>query len=71
MDKSVFEYLLPNDVQLADMKEVRLAFTELLAKIEPHLPEGPDKTYLIRKLRECAMWSIVTITRHPDGSPRV
>jgi hypothetical protein len=70
MDSTVFDYLLPTDTQKATMQEVRAAFAELFEKIDPHLPEGPDKTYLIRKLRECAMWSNVTITRHSDGSPR-
>ena len=38
--------------------------------LERELPEGPDKTYLIRKLREVAMWAIVCVTRLPDGTPR-
>jgi alkylation response protein AidB-like acyl-CoA dehydrogenase len=38
--------------------------------IEHHVPEGQDKTYLLRKLREVAMWANVCITREPDGTPR-
>ena len=38
--------------------------------IEHLVPDGPDKTYILRKLREVAMWVNVAITRNPDGSPR-
>jgi hypothetical protein len=38
--------------------------------LEHHVPDGPDKTYLLRKLREVAMWVSVAITRLPDGTPR-
>ena len=32
--------------------------------------EEPDKTYVLRKLREVAMWANVSLTRHADGAPR-
>jgi hypothetical protein len=67
---STFEYLKPTDDQLVRMAEMRHAFTEFVAKVDYHLPDGPDKTYVIRKLRECAMWANVCITREADGSPR-
>jgi len=34
------------------------------------LPDGPDKTFIIRAHRANAMWSNVAITRQADGSPR-
>lgn len=43
------------------------AFCDVL---EAELPEGPDKTFLIRNHRSNAMWANVAITRQPDGSPR-
>lgn len=67
---STFEYLMPSDEQKERMANVRNLFSECLASILPHIPDGPDKTYLIRQLRDCAMWANVAITRHPDGSPR-
>ena len=67
---ATFEYLRPTDGQLQDMETVRAAFGEFAMKIDQYIPEGPDKTYLMRKLRECAMWANVAITRHPDGTPR-
>ncbi len=70
MDASTFEYLKPTDDQIASMARIREAFAELARKLERELPGGPDATYVMRKLRECAMWSNVAITRHPDGSPR-
>jgi hypothetical protein len=38
--------------------------------LDAFVPEGPDKTYLMRKLREVAMWANVAVTRQPDGTPR-
>lgn len=70
MHLSTYEYLKPTDEQLAQMALVRAAsrvFGEVLDKV---LPDGPDKTYVIRKHRENAMWANVAITRHPDGTPR-
>lgn len=70
MHASTFEHLVPTDEQMVAMKQVRIAFGHLAGWIDPHIPDGPDKTYLLRKLRECAMWANVAITRQPDGAPR-
>ena len=70
MDKSTFEYLKPTDLQLADMENARTAAKVYADALEVILPDGPDKTYTLRKLREVAMWANVAISRHPDGSPR-
>ena len=70
MDKSTFEYLKPTDSQVHEMSIMRIAFKDLEANITDNVPEGPDKTYLLRKLREVAMWVNIAITRLPDGSPR-
>lgn len=70
LHESTFEYLKPTDAQLELMSDVRQDFKEFTKGIEENLPEGPDKTYVIRKLRECAMWANIAITRNADGSPR-
>ena len=70
MDDSVFDYLMPTDEQKAAMNNVREAFRICAQTIDPFIPEGPDKTYLLRKLREVAMWAGIAITHQPDGSPR-
>lgn len=70
LHSSTYEYLQPTDKQKEDMAVVRGKFTELVFGMDVFIPDGPDKTYLIRKLRECAMWANVAITRHADGSPR-
>jgi hypothetical protein len=70
MHSSTFEYLSPTDQQIVRMARVRAAFAECAGHVLIDVPEGPDRTYLMRKLRECAMWASVAITRNADGSPR-
>jgi hypothetical protein len=70
MHKSVFEYLKPTDEQVAVMAELRAKTAAYAGELDAALPEGPDKTYIMRKLREVAMWVNVCLTRQPDGTPR-
>jgi len=67
---STFQYLQPTEEQQAAMQRVRDAATAYSDLLEAELPPGPDKTYLMRKLREVAMWANTAITRQPDGAPR-
>jgi hypothetical protein len=52
------------------MQRLRDAAKIFCDVIEFEVPDGPDKTYIIRKFREVAMWANISITRHPDGTPR-
>ena len=70
MHSSTYEYLKPTDEQLKTMAQVRAAAKAYGEVLEQMLPDGPDKTYVIRKHRENAMWANVAITRQPDGTPR-
>ena len=70
MHESTFLYLQPNADQIAAMHDVRKAAADYEAVLSTMVPDGPDKTYLLRKLREVAMWANVAITRQPDGAPR-
>jgi hypothetical protein len=70
LHNSTFEYLKPTDEQLEDMQVLRNATFEYYKALDDNLPEGADKTYIIRKLREIAMWNKVAITREADGTPR-
>jgi len=70
MHSSTYEYLKPTDNQLAIMSKVRQAAKVYGDLLETELPEGPDKTYVIRNHRSNAMWANVAITRLPDGTPR-
>ena len=70
MHSSTFEYLKPTDDQIKQMEEARQRAFVYANAIEALLPDGPDKTYILRKFREVAMWFNITITRLPDGSPR-
>jgi hypothetical protein len=70
MHPSTFEYLKPTDDQLAQMTKVRQAAKEYNEVLEKELPDGPDKTFIIRAHRSNAMWANVAITRLPDGTPR-
>lgn len=70
MHSSTYEYLKPTLKQMDDMQILRDAaktYGELLEKL---LPEGPDKTFVIRNHRSNAMWVNVSVTRLADGTPR-
>ena len=70
MHPSTYEYLKPTDDQLEAMAKVRSAAKAYGDALEALLPDGPDKTFVIRAHRSNAMWANVAITRQPDGSPR-
>jgi hypothetical protein len=70
MHPSTFEYLKPTEEQIKAMAEVRAAAKTYCDTLEQLLPDGPDKTYLIRAHRQTAMWANIAITRLPDGTPR-
>lgn len=70
MHPTTYEYLKPTDKQLSDMAVVRQAAKVYGECLENMLPDGPDKTYIIRAHRSNAMWANVSITRLPDGTPR-
>jgi hypothetical protein len=67
---TTFEYLKPTDEQVAAMARWRTAAAIYAEHLEAALSEGPDKTYIMRRIRETAMWVNVAITRQPDGTPR-
>ena len=70
LDRSTFEYLMPTAEQLETMSRVRTATRVYCDVLEADVPEGPDKTYLMRKLRDVLMWANVAITRDQNGRPR-
>jgi hypothetical protein len=65
-----FNSVNPTDAQKSNMQHVSDAAAQYAAVLDHLLPDGPDKSYLLRKLREVAMWANVALTRHPDGTPR-
>lgn len=67
---TTFEYLKPTNDQLDTMTLVRTTFREAVERLDTLLPDGPDKTFVLRGLRDAAMWANISITRNPDGSPR-
>jgi len=70
MHPSTYEYLKPTEAQIEQMAAVRLAAKIYSEVLEKMLPDGPDKTFVIRNHRSNAMWANVAITRLPDGTPR-
>ena len=70
MHASTFEYLKPTDAQVEQMAKVRAAAKAYNDALVEFLPDGPDKTFVIRNHRSNAMWANVAITRLPDGTPR-
>jgi hypothetical protein len=67
---STFEYLKPTDKQLEQMERLRAAARSYSELLESVLPDGSDKTYILRAHRSNAMWCMVAVTRHSDGTPR-
>jgi hypothetical protein len=65
-----FSYLMPTDAQIKNMNELRNAAKVYADALEKWLPEGPDKTFILRAHRSNAMWANVSVTRLPDGAPR-
>lgn len=70
MHASTFGFLKPPEGQIAQMDQVRNAAKVYCDVLEQVLPDGPDKTFVIRAHRSNAMWANVAITRLPDGTPR-
>lgn len=70
MHNSTYEYLKPTDEQLEVMSRIRQAAKVYGEVLEKELPDGADKTYIIRNHRSNAMWANVSITREQDGTPR-
>jgi hypothetical protein len=70
LHRETFAYLQPTPTQIHDMQTMRDAARTYADAIEAVMPEGPDKTYALRQLREVAMWVNIGITRHADGTPR-
>lgn len=70
MHDSTYDYLKPTDAQVEAMSKVRAAAKAYHDVLEAVMPEGPDKTFVIRAHRSNAMWANVGITRLPDGTPR-
>jgi hypothetical protein len=52
------------------MSQLRAAAKTYGEALERYLPDGPDKTFVIRAHRSNAMWANVAVTRLPDGTPR-
>lgn len=70
MHASTYDYLKPTDEQVERMARVRAAAKAYSDTLDAELPDGPDKTFVIRNHRSNAMWANVAITRQPDGAPR-
>lgn len=70
LHNSTYEYLKPTDEQIQIMARVRAAAKVYSEVLDAALPDGPDKTFILRAHRSNAMWANVAITRLPDGTPR-
>ena len=70
LHEGTFDYLNPTALQKEQMITVRQAAKAYADCLDANLPEGPDKTFVIRAHRSNAMWANVAITRQPDGTPR-
>ena len=70
MDLSMFEHLKPTNKQKEIMDVLRKEAANYANILNTLLPEGPDKSFIIRQLRTVAMWANVCVTRHSSGAPR-
>ena len=70
LDVSTFADLKPTEDQLKNLHVLRLEFANFAKALSDALPDGPDKTYVLRLVRTAAMWANVAVTRQPDGAPR-
>jgi hypothetical protein len=70
LHKDAFSYLRPTDRQVDMMDELRGGAAQYAKLIDIAVPDGPDKTYALRHLRETAMWVNTAITRFADGTAR-
>lgn len=68
---TTFEYLRPTAGQADVMNRLRKLSADYARAIDQALDEGEDKTYILRRIRETAMWINVALTRETDGTPRV
>lgn len=67
---TTFGYLKPTDDQMAQMNRLREAAKVYADVLDAELPDGADKTFILRAHRANAMWVNVSVTRHADGAPR-
>jgi hypothetical protein len=70
LHESTFEYLKPTEAQLDQMAVLRAYSADYAKTLDALLPDGPDKIYILRRVRGTAMWINVAITREADGTPR-
>ena len=70
LHESTFEYLKPTEDQIETMAKLRSAAAGYAKALDEFLPEGPDKTFVMRVHRSNAMWVNVAVTRQPGGTPR-
>lgn len=70
MHSTTFDYLQPTADQIETMTRVRHAAKIYSDTLERELPDGADKSYVLRAHRQTAMWANVAITRWDNGAPR-
>lgn len=67
---TTFMYHKPSAETLMVMEILRDAAKAYAEALDIHLPDGPDKTFILRAHRTNAMWANVAATRQADGTPR-
>lgn len=70
LHSTTFEYLKPTEAQIEKMAKLRAAAKAYADVLDAELPDGPDKTFVLRAHRSNAMWVNVAVTRPADGAPR-
>jgi hypothetical protein len=68
---STFDHVKPTDEQAETMRQASALSKGYADDIAGILPDGADKAYVLRRIRETAMWINTAIMREDDGSPRM
>jgi len=70
MHEDVFKHLDPKPEQLDKLKRIQDASKAYAEVLEKEVEDGPDRTYLMRNVRQVDMWAHEAVTRRSDGTPR-
>jgi hypothetical protein len=65
-----FDSIKPTEAQLLAMQKVRDGAKEFYELLDRVVPDGPDKTFVVRQLMGLVMWANRAVMHRPDGAPR-
>jgi hypothetical protein len=70
MHAETFNPVTVTPAQAEKHKRLSAAAWAYLDAIEADVPEGPDRTFILRNHRTTALWAAEAVMKLPDGTPR-